>query len=158
MIIEGQNFSRNPNPAKAEEYRNCNFSQLRPGTRLWPGDDTPRRFVECNLTNAVVPPGSTLERCNTTQVDLRVEAGTEDVTVGARTIQIKRYINRILGRLNRETLKLEPNEVEVAVDPPKGSRDLRIKRLARVRDEAWREAQDRDADLERETPEKEVER
>ena len=141
------------------EHKNQNLSQQAPGTPLWPGDDTPRRFVDCNLTNAVPPPGSVLVgRCNTTQVDRRVEVGTEDVTVGARTVQIKRYVNRIRGRLNRETLELEPNEVEVETDPPKGSRDLRIKRLARARDDARREATRREVDLDREAPAREVTR
>lgn len=56
------------------EYEDCNFCQYafvddgfgrQAGTRIFPGDGTPRVFRHCNLVNCVVPPGSTIENCNT---------------------------------------------------------------------------------------------
>lgn len=67
-----KNFSKTPTPSIADgHYLRCNFSQLQPvdsgggvmrGVRLFPGDDTPRTFEECTLTNCEVPPGSTIIR------------------------------------------------------------------------------------------------
>ena len=47
-------------PHVADAYKYCNFSKPSPGTRIFPDDDTPREFRNCNLTNCVVPPGSTV--------------------------------------------------------------------------------------------------
>lgn len=147
------NYSGQTSPEKKPKYRSCNFSQPVPGTRLWPGDDTPRVFEECNLVNCVPPPGSTLTKCNTTQVERMVEDGTEDVTVGERTVKIKRYMDRILGRLNAKTLKLEIKSLDVQVDPPTGSKDARIRELAKDRARLTVELAVKEADLEREAPE-----
>ena len=80
--VERRNFSGQATPSViALEYRSCNFSQAAPGTRIFPGDNRARTFVECNLVNAIPPPGSTLTRCNTTQVYRGVEDGKTTVTV-----------------------------------------------------------------------------
>ena len=58
---------------KDTEYHRCNFWRAQPdtsgpevvGVRLFPGDDTPRTFIGCNLFNCEPPPGSTVVRCNT---------------------------------------------------------------------------------------------
>lgn len=121
MTIERKNFSGNNRPPKDFRYVKCNFSQPNPNTRLWPGDDTSRTFVECNLVNCVPPPGSTLDLCNTTQIERQVEVGTEDITHGQRTVRIKRYINRILGKLNPNTLQFESKQSDVDTDPPTGT-------------------------------------
>lgn len=79
------------------EYQNCNFSQAgsRRGVdgwqsaRIFPDDDTPRTFIECNLQNALPPPASTLIRCNTSIVE---HATDERITH---------------GRINPETLSRE---------------------------------------------------
>ena len=70
---QNKNYSGQINPEKDTEYRNCNFSQptaievkeVMQGVRLFPDDDTPRTFIECNLVNCQVPPESKIERCNT---------------------------------------------------------------------------------------------
>ena len=70
-MIRRKNFS-NMDPALIPvdtEYRECNFARSNPdmtgpqpvGIRLFPGDDTPRTFIDCNLMNCEVPPGSTVQ-------------------------------------------------------------------------------------------------
>ena len=74
-LISEKNFS-NMDPSLIpvdSEYQRCNFSRSQPdtggaevvGVRLFPGDDTPRTFTDCNLFNCETPPGSTLVNCNT---------------------------------------------------------------------------------------------
>ena len=64
--IARKNFT-NMDPAAipvADEYIQCNFTQHVPdtsgaqpkGVRLFPGDDTPRIFRNCNLVNCEPPP------------------------------------------------------------------------------------------------------
>lgn len=74
-MVSKKNFVGIPveNIPKDSEYRNCNFSQKTLGSappnptsvRLFPGDNTPRTFIDCNMVNCEPPPGSTLVRCNT---------------------------------------------------------------------------------------------
>jgi hypothetical protein len=73
-MISEKNFS-NMDPALIPvdtHYERCNFSRSQPelgppvvGVRLFPGDDTPRTFTDCNLMNCEPPPGSTLVNCTT---------------------------------------------------------------------------------------------
>ncbi len=72
-MTEKKNFSGQTTPKiKDTEYRNCNFSQpdcvddagkMR-GVRIFPGDDTPRTFIGCNMVNCEPPLGSTQIDCN----------------------------------------------------------------------------------------------
>ena len=73
-MISNKNFSGQLTPSEIDtEYSSCNFAQSGETdglggwlpTRIFPGDDTPRTFIECNMTNVLPPPGSTLIRCNT---------------------------------------------------------------------------------------------
>ena len=134
-------------PAIVERYGNCNFTQPQPNTRIFPGDDTPREFIECNLVNCIVPAGCKLTRCNTTQVMRMVEDGTEDIVIDGKVNKIKKYVDRVLGRYNRETLKFEAKQKDHQVDPPRGSKDLKIKQLARERDSAEKELKDKENEL-----------
>lgn len=151
MPIQRKNFTGQPTPKIiAGEYRNCNFSQPVPGTRIFPGDDTPRTFFECNLVNCIPPPGSTLiggTGCNTTQVERKVEVGTEDIRIGEQVVKIKKYVDRKLGRLNWVTLKMEPKLKDSPVDPPEGSKDLKLKQLADEREAATAEVAAKEAEL-----------
>jgi len=77
-MIKEKNYSNQLTPSDIDtEYQNCNFSQQgetdggsgwQP-VRIFPGDDTPRTFIECNLGNAIPPPNSILTRCNTTIIE-----------------------------------------------------------------------------------------
>ena len=73
-MTKNKNFSKGTTPRIIDtEYVFCNFMQPQPtlvdgkwqGTRIFPGDDTPRTFRSCNLVNCEVPPGSTVIDCNT---------------------------------------------------------------------------------------------
>ena len=112
----GGNFTEGQPAPLVDEYRNANFSYQncievdgeKAGNRIFPGDDTPRTFVECNLVNCEVPPGSTVERCNcaikeTSEVVTQevvaeayfeegepIFAGTYDVTTTTETIHAPR--------------------------------------------------------------------
>jgi len=135
-MTKNKNFSGQETPSIIDtEYESCNFSQPVPGTQLFPGDDTPRIFIDCNLVNALPPAGSTVRRCNTTQVRRSLEVGEEVVRVGDRDATVKRYADRILGRLNPETLALEAKQRDIPVDPPEGTRDARIRDLEREKAE-----------------------
>lgn len=95
-MTSNKNFSGQGTPSIADDtYYRCNFSQPQPvfhtdglahGVRLFPGDDTPRAFLRCNLTNCEVPPGSTVEDCNTAIVSRNQPIETEDVVVDGRTV------------------------------------------------------------------------
>ncbi|MBN2560632.1 MAG: hypothetical protein JXQ75_06855 [Phycisphaerae bacterium] len=83
-MTKHKNFAGKTTPAVIDvEYRDCNFSQRRPeerdgkkvGVRLFPGDDTPRTFIRCNLVNCEPPPGSTLVTCNTAIVEPVTDIG-----------------------------------------------------------------------------------
>lgn len=72
-MTEKENFSSQVTPKiKDKEYQNCNFGQpdcvevagkMR-GVRIFPGDDTARTFIGCNMVNCEPPPGSTQIDCN----------------------------------------------------------------------------------------------
>lgn len=95
-MTSSKNFSGQSTPSIIDDtYYHCNFSQPQPvfyqddsahGVRLFPGDDTPRSFLQCNLTNCEVPPGSTVEECNTAVVSRNQPIETEEVAVDGRTV------------------------------------------------------------------------
>ena len=140
MPTTSQNFSGDPTPrVKDTEYVGCNFSQREPQTRLFPGDDTPRTFVDCNLVNCLPPPGSTVKGCNTTQVQRGVEISETPISIGGRDTTVKAYADRILGRLDSR-LKLVAKQRDIPVDPPEGTRDAKIAALVREKEAAAAEA------------------
>ena len=135
MPTTSQNFSGDPTPrVKDTEYVGCNFSQSAPQTRLFPGDDTPRTFVDCNLVNCLPPPGSTVKGCNTTQVQRGVEISETPISIGGRDTTVKSYVDRILGRLDSR-LKLVAKQRDIPIDPPEGTRDAKIAELLREKQE-----------------------
>ncbi|KPL13116.1 hypothetical protein AMJ85_00215 [candidate division BRC1 bacterium SM23_51] len=95
-MTKHKNFSGQSTPSIVDVvYYSCNLAQPQPvfnrdgsakGVRLFPGDDTPRTFIQCNLTNCEVPPGSTVEECNTSVVSRNVAIETEEVVVDERTV------------------------------------------------------------------------
>ena len=95
------------------EFIECNFMRTAPdksgadpvGTRLWPGDDTPRTFIKCNLINCEPPPASNLVRCNTFVVEYGVPDPANDDVVFVDGIEVgrRRHFKRILyGRWNND--------------------------------------------------------
>ena len=126
MTISKKNFS-NMDPATIpvdSEYVKCNFARPAPdlsgadpvGVRLFPGDDTPRTFRECNLTNCEVPPGSTVIECNTSIVELELPDFDETITVDGVEVSRRTFTkSRIHGRYNPSTgsYDYEPAPIEV---------------------------------------------
>ena len=99
-MIEGKNFARTTTPRLIDtEYRDCNFSQSQPidvdgkkrGVRLFPGDNTPRTFINCNLVNAEPPPGSTVTNCNTWIIERNAVTSTDSVTVDGTRVEIDHH-------------------------------------------------------------------
>lgn len=100
-VTDRKNFSGQATPSVIDtEYRNCNFAQTLPDpnlpnrVRLFPGDDTPRTFIRCNLVNCEVPPGSTVLKCNTSIVAHNMLIGTITVTVDGKSSSIDFYGNK----------------------------------------------------------------
>lgn len=125
-MITRKNFSGQPTPSIVDaEYKNCNFLQPIPidvsgnkqGVRLFPGDDTPREFTECNLVNAEPPPGSTLRRCNTIVKEYYLLSSTETVTVDGESVTLEHHKDVIYGRYNAATGTYDylpsPQEIEI---------------------------------------------
>lgn len=108
-MIENKGYS-NPAPdevPKDSEYRSCLIKFDAPdtsgaspaGKELWPGDNTPRTFIDCNLINVAPPPGSTLIRTNATVAEYGIPAGSDTLTVDGALIHTTNYIvNRTYGR------------------------------------------------------------
>lgn len=95
-----------------DEYELCNFTQRVPdtsganpkGVRLWPGDDTPRTFRNCNLTNCEVPPGSTIIDSNTDIIVFDIVSHTDDIVIDSVVVDSTTYHNYAHhGRFNPET-------------------------------------------------------
>ena len=111
-MTERKNFSGQSTPSIIDtEYHWCNFTQPAPidvagkkrGVRLFPGDDTPRSFHYCNLINAEPPPGSTLERCNTTIKTFDQVTTTDTITIDGQAERIDHHSDFAYGRYNPAT-------------------------------------------------------
>lgn len=105
-MIKNKNFSNNdPTLLPLDsEYFNCNFTHSNPdksgadpvGIRLWPGNNTPRKFTNCNLTNCEPPPGSILINCNTTICETRVFAFSDDLVIDNVVQHTENYYDTII--------------------------------------------------------------
>lgn len=125
-MIVNKNFSNaDPTTLPADtEYEKCNFTQRVPntsganpvGVRLWPGDDTPRTFTNCNMVNCEPPPGSTLVNCNTSVSEYDVFDRDETITVDGVVVSTRTFNKQVIhGKYNPETEAYEylPTPVEV---------------------------------------------
>lgn len=106
-MTQGRNFSNQATPTVVDtEYRDCNFAQSAPvwnesvqawrGVRLFPGDDTPRTFIDCNLTNCEPPPGSTFRSCTIVRRD--VLTSSEVITIDGVDFASNSYSHIVVGR------------------------------------------------------------
>ena len=112
-MISEKNFSNaDPTALPADtEYERCNFSHTQPaslgpalGVRLWPGDDTPRTFTDCNLFNCEPPPGSTLVNSNAWIAETGLNAHVDELTVNGVVQHTNQYHKgRRHGRYNPVT-------------------------------------------------------
>lgn len=97
MTKEKKNFSNQQTPSVIKlEYHNCNFTQTQcawkdskaVGVRLFPGDDTPRTFINCNMTNCEPPPGSVTTNCNTAICERNLVIENEDIVIDGFSIVV----------------------------------------------------------------------
>lgn len=122
-MTKGKNFSGQVTPSTIDtEYESCNFTQEQPvgvggnmqGVRLFPGDDTPRTFTRCNMTNCEPPPGSAVTDCNLTVVERNLPgAASETLTIDGESLAVERHINRIHGRFNPDTWTYDYHPVPI---------------------------------------------
>jgi hypothetical protein len=116
-MIKNRNYS-NHDPAQLPNlpvFEGYNFARTQPdttgpepvGVRLWPGDDTPRTFINCNLMNCEVPPGSTVTDCLTVIMETDIPDydetlvidGVERARVNFKKVRIHgRYVDGVLER------------------------------------------------------------
>ena len=106
-MIENGNFRNLLTPPEIDTvYERCAFAHDLPidddgvmiGNRLFPGDDTPRTFINCNLVNCETPPGSTLTNCNTTLAHNRKVVDTDSVIIDGESIDSDILENWIYGK------------------------------------------------------------
>ena len=107
MTAIRQNFSGltvPPPPFDTEtRFERCVFNQPEPdmtdpdnpvGIRLWPGDDTPRRFDQCRLINCQVPPNSEVDPRSKMFI-MRQVLDTDTVTIDGLVLSVE-YVTRIV--------------------------------------------------------------
>lgn len=124
MTTKGKGFVGQDTPRIIDStYEQCNFMSrhvnevdgLKVGVRLFPSDDTPRTFINCNLINREVPPGSIILGGNTAVIEYDVVTSTDSVDIDGEIISIDNKSNFCYGRYNPETLEIEyksaPDEI-----------------------------------------------
>ena len=92
------------------------------GHRIFPDDDTPRTFVNCNLLNATPPPGSTVTGCNTTIArNERRLTNPKNAPPTEKRENVPKYEQIIYGHTDKVTLEAvyKPKPVK---NPGKGPR------------------------------------
>lgn len=125
-MIKGKNFSNQIVPSEIDtEYLNCNFSHSncitvlgqKVGHRIFPEDDTPRTFIDCNMKNCEPPPGSILMKANGVQkgfsvVEAMVIVSTEVVTIDGESIDVHQYADRKHGTYFQGVYSYLPTPVD----------------------------------------------
>lgn len=124
-MIEWKNFMKTPiaDIPKDLEYQHCNFSQktcvddggVKKGHRLFPGDDTPRTFIRCNMCNCEPPPGSTCVQCGGTIKDYAVLESTEKIEIGGIEIKQNNYVDITYGRFRDGTYHYKPTPQKIPI-------------------------------------------
>lgn len=126
-MIKGRNFQKTPiaDIPKDTEYRECNFSRQdciddgdKKGVRLFPGDDTPRTFTNCNLVNCEPPPESVLTGCNVTIREKCVEVSSEDLVIDSEIIVVKDYADIVYGTYRDGQYQYKPTPTQIPCEPP----------------------------------------
>ncbi len=126
-MISEKNFS-NMDPTLIPvdaSYERCNFSRSQPlqtgppalGVRLFPGDDTPRTFTDCNLFNCEPPPGSILNNCNTWIVSTGEIGPVDELIVDGVVQHTTQYHDRTMyGKYTTAGYVYEPTPVTTPED------------------------------------------
>lgn len=128
MVTKGKNFSGQTTPSIVDtEYVECNFAQPEPvldggdyiGVRLFPGDDTPRTFTHCTMTNCEPPPGSTCDRrCTIKRKQVVVD--TDTITVDGQSITLNLYADVVYGHYRDGAYVYLSVPLEIPCDGPEG--------------------------------------
>lgn len=114
-MIRGKSFIEQVTPKLvALEYRECNFRFHQPievdgkkvGIRMFPGDDTPRTFIDCNLVNRELPPGSTVQGGITAIIEHDVVMDTQEVMIDGELITTYDKSKFVYGHYDRDTQEL----------------------------------------------------
>ncbi|MCK5610254.1 hypothetical protein KAR91_50745 [Candidatus Pacearchaeota archaeon] len=124
-MIEGKNYTKTAiaDISKDLEYRHCNFARRnctddagdKKGHRLFPGDDTPRTFIGCNMVNCEPPPGSTCIRCNGAIFEMDVVVASDEIVIDGERIEQKDYAQIIYGRFRDGQYQYKTIPVEVPI-------------------------------------------
>jgi len=69
MIHERKLFSRLDKVKSGDEFVGCNLAQAVPGVKIFAGRKG-LKFTRCNLARAIVPSGSDIVDCNTSQAPI----------------------------------------------------------------------------------------
>lgn len=127
-MIKSKNFQKTAiaDIPKDSEYKECNFSRqnciedggVKKGVRLFPGDDTPRTFIGCNLVNCEPPPGSTCTICNNAITEKQVEMSSEDLVIDGEKIVVKEYADIIYGAYKNGQYVYRPTPTQISCEPP----------------------------------------
>lgn len=105
-MVKDKNFSNQIIPRIIDiEYRDCNFSHSncltvlgkKVGHRIFPDDDTPRIFIDCNMTNCEPPPGSSMINSYSTITERMIVTNVEILQIDAEQIEVNDYADRIHG-------------------------------------------------------------
>lgn len=105
-MISGKNFSNQIVPFEIDtEYKDCNFSHSncltvfgqKVGHRIFPDDDTPRTFIDCNMINCEPPPGSNLINSRARVVERMVVVNSEIINIDDEQIVAKDYVDKLHG-------------------------------------------------------------
>lgn len=114
-MTKGGNFHDQITPSIIDdEYVECNFHHKvytlpevdgkKVGVRIFPGDDTPRTFRRCNLTNCRMPPGSTIDDCNTTLSEFHQSHDVEQIIIDGETVAtLETFKHIVYGTFNPDT-------------------------------------------------------
>lgn len=125
-MTKQKNFTGKITPSIIDdEYFECNFCHPNAidsgggvwiGVRIFPDDDTPITFIECNLVNAEAPPGSTLTRCNTAIIQRGIVTSTESITIDGETINIDHHKDIFHGNWTPDGYVYKDTPVDMQVD------------------------------------------
>ena len=127
MVTVGKNFAGQVTPSIVDtEYVECNFAQPEPvldgsdyvGVRLFPGDDTPRTFTDCLMTNCEPPPGSTCNRrCTIRRKNVVVD--TDTITVDGQSVTLNSYADVVYGHYRNGECTYFPAPKEYPCEGPR---------------------------------------
>lgn len=126
-MTKDMNFQKEVTPSVIDaEYERCNFSKqnciddggVKKGVRIFPGDDTPRTFIKCNLTNCELPPNSTTVSCTNAIKEKCVYVDSDFVEIDGEVIEVKNYADILYGNYKDGEYIYKPLPTVTPCEPP----------------------------------------